>query len=106
MDEERTVLMISVVALAPALGLKKAEADLIIALIEYDEAPSPRQLANDLGINRSKLKAVLSRLDDLGFVKVTPEGLYDFSGLLRAMDAIPVDEKQRLFEADLSPEEP
>lgn len=72
------------------LGLSKDEMNLILTLSGYDMAPSDWKLANSMGLTRTeRIKAMLTRLDSLGLVKLTPGRLVDLSGLEKALDALP-----------------
>lgn len=72
------------------LGLSQAEFELIIRISTYEKAPSAWRLANDMGlIKTERIKATLSRLDSLGFVRMGTDGQIDFSGLQKALCGIP-----------------
>ena len=84
----------------PALGLNDDECEMFFQLVlSAPNLPPLRRLENFFGIKRSRIKAMFSKFERLEFITFKNEDTIDFSGLIKALRAIPMEEKRRLFDA-------
>lgn len=81
----------------PALGLTDEEIIILFELIVGASInPSPRRSGNESDFKRPLINATYEKLVSRGYIKLGTDTL-DFSGLIKALEEIPVDEKKRLY---------